>query len=74
MKEESQSGLKEIFKCIKIKEPTENDIVKCPFIPQYVYDKDLPKDKQYQLYFGPANVFMFFTFFYSVYERVLKAQ
>lgn len=74
MKEESDCELKEIYKCIKIEEPIDSDIANCPFIPKYIHDKNLPQDQQYQLYFGPANVFMFLTFFYSVYERVLKAQ
>ena len=33
-----------------------------------------PYEHRYKLYYGPLNVFMFITYFYSVYERVLKAQ
>lgn len=30
--------------------------------------------EKYQLFYGPLNVYMFLVYFYSVYERVLKAK
>lgn len=44
------------------------------FIPKYVQKKSEAEEDQYKLYYGPSNAFMFITFFYSVYERILKAQ
>jgi hypothetical protein len=44
------------------------------FLPQYVQKDDLDPEKQYRLLYGPTNIYMFMTFFYSVYERILKAQ
>jgi hypothetical protein len=40
------------------------------FLPHYPEDK---KD-QYQLIYGPSNMFLFMTFFYSIYERILKGK
>ena len=31
-------------------------------------------ENQYKLFYGPSNVYMFFVYFYSVYERILKAK
>ena len=44
------------------------------FIPKYVQQKGADEDEHYRLYFGPSNAFMFITFFYSIYERILKAR
>ena len=44
------------------------------YIPKFVQNKDDEIEDQYKLYYGPSNAFMFITFFYSVYERILKAQ
>jgi hypothetical protein len=44
------------------------------FIPKFVQNKEETPEDQYKLYYGPSNAFMFITFFYSVYERILKAQ
>jgi hypothetical protein len=41
-------------------------------VPKFVEKKEI-KD-QYKLYFCPFNVYMFMTYFYSVYERVIMAQ
>ena len=38
------------------------------FIPAYT------KKDTYQLFYAPLNVYMFLTFFYSIYERILKAE
>ena len=43
------------------------------YIPKFVQNKDDEIEDQYKLYYGPSNAFMFITFFYSVYERILKA-
>ena len=40
------------------------------FIPEY----DFNQNSDYKLMYGPLNIFMFMTYFYSIYERVLKAK
>ena len=49
------------------------DINENIFIPGYS-QKRAKDQNEYKLYYGPLNVFMFIKYFYSVYERVLKAQ
>lgn len=44
------------------------------FIPRYVKDESMPPDERYQLFYGPLNVYMFMVYFYSIYERVIKAK
>ena len=44
------------------------------FLPQFVQKEEVDAEKQYRLLYGPTNIYMFMTFFYSVYERILKAQ
>jgi len=39
-----------------------------------VKDIELPLKKQYQLLYGPLNVYMFMVYFYSIYERIIKAK
>ena len=50
----------------------EHDMETSIFIPKFVQKKEA--EDNYRLYYGPSNAFMFITFFYSVYERVLKAR
>ena len=52
----------------------EHDMETSIFIPKFVQKKGAPDDECYRLYYGPSNAFMFITFFYSVYERILKAK
>lgn len=40
----------------------------------YTRKEGEPEENQYKLYYGPSNAFMFLILFYSVYERILKAQ
>lgn len=54
-------------------EQVEYDIENSLFIPQFVSNSQLDNEKQYKLLYGPTNVYMFLTFFYSVYDRILKA-
>lgn len=46
----------------------EKEIEESLFVPRW--DQS---GKNYKLYFGPTNLYMFLMYFYSVYERVLKA-
>ena len=52
----------------------EHDMETSIFIPKFVQKKGAEDEDNYRLYYGPSNAFMFITFFYSVYERVLKAR
>ena len=58
------------FKDLKIGE----DLSQSIFIPAYIRKAEEPEENQYRLYYGPSNAFMFLFLFYSVYERILKAQ
>lgn len=44
------------------------------FVPEFTQKGNVADEAQYKLFYGSANVHMFLTFFYSVYERILKAQ
>ena len=44
------------------------------FVPEFNQKSDVAEEARYKLFYGSANVHMFLTFFYSVYERILKAQ
>lgn len=37
-------------------------------------EHDSTKNNQYKLFYCPLNVFLFMMYFYSIYERILKAQ
>ena len=50
------------------------DLSSSIFIPPYIRKENEPEENQYRLYYGPSNAFMFLFLFYSVYERILKAQ
>lgn len=51
----------------------QEDLEQCLFIPQY--DSSMQtEERQYKLYYGPLNVYMFMLYFSSIYERILKAQ
>jgi len=41
------------------------------FVPHFC--KDAQPQQQYKLYYCPLNVYMFLMYFYSIYERILKA-
>ena len=43
-------------------------------MPHFVQDKSKPSAQQYKLLYSPFNVFIFLIYFYSIYERVIKAQ
>ena len=44
------------------------------FIPSYDNNqKDADENKDYKLMYGSLNMYMFILFFYSIYERLLKA-
>ena len=40
------------------------------FLPHYPEDKK----EEYSLIYGPSNMYLFISFFYSIYERILKAK
>ena len=42
------------------------DLSDTMFIPKFISSK-------YKLYFGPTNLYMFLVYFYSIYERIIKA-
>lgn len=44
----------------------EKSILSSTFLPKFT--------PEYELFYAPLNVYMFLTFFYSIYERVLKAE
>ena len=51
----------------------EKDVQNSVFIPKFIQKAGNP-DENYKLFYGPSNAFMFLLLFYSLYERVLKAQ
>jgi len=44
------------------------------FIPRLVSNPQIAPEDRYQLFYGPLNIYLFLIYFYSVYERVLKAK
>ena len=53
-------------------ESFEEKLLEEVFLPKFVQHKE-PKEK-YKLFYGPLNIYMFLVFFYSIYERILKAE
>jgi len=54
-------------------EPSQEDVKRVRsslFVPPFVDRKKNP----YKLFYGPSNSYIFLTYFYSVYERLLKAR
>lgn len=71
----SQTSFK--FKELSIKQEKLKEIEQLEqdfFIPRFVNDRSKPRGERYQLFYAPLNIYMFLVYFYSVYERVLKAK
>ena len=73
---DAQFKTAKLFDDVKTAETNDilQDIETSIFIPKFVQKKDVADEDNYRLYYGPSNAFMFITFFYSVYERILKAR